>query len=152
MIKVSFLCCCLLFFIDVDDVSSSAAAIISLRGIVHTLIVDFLRFVGLFRGVSLPLVLFFFTGFFFFSSAVRSFVIQYDFFAVFKSSWVWIFAYRRWARTSCMRESNNNNKFIPNRDFFLSFSLIKCDRSGISRFETKKNKLMEWGKWRQYGN
>lgn len=40
-----------------------AAAIISFRGIVHTFIVDFLRFVGLRRGVSLLFL--FLTGFFF---------------------------------------------------------------------------------------
>lgn len=118
------------------------------------------------RGVS-PLSLFFlvvlFTGF----ALPRNFVIQYDFVArfqvertvfFFSSLGFVFFAYRRWARTSCFgREDSKTTKSIRNRFFVVRFSLIKCDRSGISRFffssaSTSFWEPMEWGDWRQYGN
>lgn len=60
-----------------------AAAIISFRGIVHTFIVDFLRFVGLRR--EFLYILFLFVRYSLAFIKKSFFVNQYDFVAVFKS-------------------------------------------------------------------
>lgn len=121
----------------------------------------FLALCGLISG-SFSTACFVFLYWFFFCSFllrfllpfVRNFVIQYDFFAVFNPSEV------------CFKFLHIAGEFEENRvqgnrtttnSFEIAF-FFSCHRANKVRpvwnfkIWEEKNKLMEWGKWRQYGN
>lgn len=123
--------------IQLDDVSSAAA--IPFRGIVHTLIVDFLR---LARSFSAQFVFSCCAFYWFcfapqfcnsirfrcpFSSRANSFFLLFSRFRVFCISQVS-------ANIVLWPRRQQNNEIHSKSLFVVRFSLIKCDRSGISRF------------------